>query len=160
MPSNPQSFFLNPRSRHGKCAGKCLLGIARDASLRFLDTNSKFDIIATNWKADARQNRPYTWKAKLQWTCWNFFFALHFGLTHFTLMFTWKIFHCPLAQLISTEHNATVMLHVKICVYANKCRWLMQIMTPCAVEVLRDPDGVGGWESEERAAQPYWLLVV
>lgn len=31
----------------------------------------------------------------------------------------------------------------------------MQITTPYAVEVLRDPDGVGGWESGERAAQPY-----
>lgn len=33
-------------------------------------------------------------------------------------------------------------------------------MIPCTVEVLGVPDGIGGWGSEERAAQPYCLLMV
>lgn len=41
-----------------------------------------------------------------------------------------------------------------------KCRRLLQIMIPCTVEVLRVPDGIGEWGSEERADQPYCLLMV
>lgn len=33
-------------------------------------------------------------------------------------------------------------------------------MIPCTAEVLKDPDGIGGWVSEERAAQPCCLLEV
>lgn len=174
MLSYAQNFFLDPGFRQGKCIDKCLLGIIWDSPSHFPEFNSKLRMAFTNWKAHVRKNRQCNSIAS---TLVLFFFlilfpphTLHFGLMHFlqwlhtTLIIYMQnlplSFDAVLNSLLiwmqcSFDAARQVILSMKI-----RYRCLLEITIPCSAEVLRDPGEMGGWGSEERAAQLCCLLMV
>lgn len=166
MPSYAQNFFLDPGFRQGKCTDKCLLSIIRDSPLHFPEFNSKLHIALTNWKAHVRKNRLCNSIASTLF----FFSTIHFGLMHFlqwlhtTLILYMR--NLPLSldavlnSLLIWMQNCFDAAHQVILSMKIRYRWLLEITIPCSAEVLRDPGEIGGWGSEENAAQLCCLLMV